>query len=153
MYVLWSRAKLHSWEGWEQAVGKPEGVLPWGRVMCVLCHLTDKLMDSFRLYNFSPSVRAVTQKYPSKIHGVGGKAETRVFPPFFAWLGQQHFWQQCLSCKALVPRSSPLMPQLPPGGPTLGSETTPYLSAIASFQSVSQSGLSSPSPCVTTSLC
>ena len=35
-------------------------------------------MDSFRLYNFSPNVQAVTHKYPSKIHGVGGKTETTV---------------------------------------------------------------------------
>ena len=35
-------------------------------------------MDSFRLYNFSPSVQAVTHKDPSKIHGVGGKTETTV---------------------------------------------------------------------------
>ena len=39
---------------------------------CVLCHLTDKLIDSFRLYNFSPSAQALTHKHPSKTGGGGG---------------------------------------------------------------------------------
>ena len=37
---------------------------------CVLCHLSDKLIDSFRLYNFSPRVHAFNHKHPSETHGV-----------------------------------------------------------------------------------
>ena len=33
---------------------------------CVLGHLSDKLIDSFRLYKFSPSVQVLTHKHPSE---------------------------------------------------------------------------------------
>ena len=42
---------------------------------CVLRHLTDKLNDGFRLYNFSPCVQALKHKHPSETHGgEGGKS-------------------------------------------------------------------------------
>ena len=42
---------------------------------CVLRHLTDKLIDSFRLYYFSLSVQVLTHKHPSETRGwgVGGE--------------------------------------------------------------------------------
>lgn len=36
---------------------------------CVLWHLIDKLIDSLRLYNFSPWAQALTHKQSSKTHG------------------------------------------------------------------------------------
>ena len=44
---------------------------------CVLCHLTDKLIDSFRLYNLSLSAQVLTHKHPSETHG-GGKCCNRL---------------------------------------------------------------------------
>ena len=82
-----------------------------------------------------------------------GREKPEYLLPSLPDLGSSISGDSCISCKALVPKSSPLMPQLPPGGLTLGSETTPYLSAIASFQSASRLGLSSSTLCVTTSLC
>ena len=38
----------------------------------VMHYLTDKLIDSFRLYNFSPNAQALTHKHPSKIHRLEG---------------------------------------------------------------------------------
>ena len=38
----------------------------------VVYYLTDKLIDRFMLYNFSPNAQALTHKHPSKIHRLGG---------------------------------------------------------------------------------
>ena len=38
----------------------------------VQCYLTDKLIDSFRLYNFSPSTQVLKHKYVNETMGGGG---------------------------------------------------------------------------------
>ena len=45
---------------------------------CVLRHLTDKLIDSFRLYYFSLSVQVLTHKHPSETRGWGGGEEQKL---------------------------------------------------------------------------
>ena len=48
------------------------GFLEWWSLPVSCCHLTVKLIDSFRLYNFSSTVQALTHKHPNETHGGRG---------------------------------------------------------------------------------
>lgn len=63
--------------GWPEIRSSPavkKGFSEWWKVPpCVLHCLIDKVIHSFRLYDFSPCVQVFTHKHPSKAHGVGGE--------------------------------------------------------------------------------
>ena len=43
----------------------------------VVYYLTDKLIDRFMLYNFSPNAQALTHKHPIETHGGGGGGRSK----------------------------------------------------------------------------
>ena len=49
----------------------------------VLCHLTNKLIDSFGLYNLPLSVQAPTHKHPREIQGGRGEGAKTVMLTYF----------------------------------------------------------------------
>lgn len=74
--------KVRSQERMTEPVWKPEAALSgvelsfleWWSLSLFLCHWTDKFVDSFRLYNISPSLPRSTQAKPTE--GGGGSTNT-----------------------------------------------------------------------------